>query len=52
MFEVPGSTITEVRINEEYVLGTGAPVYLRETPTPTTEVSDEEDISTSIRLKQ
>lgn len=52
MFEVPGSTITGVRINEEYVLNNGGPVYIRATPTPATEVSDEEDITTSIRLKQ
>lgn len=52
MFEVPGSTITGVRINEDYVHGNGGPVYIRTTPTPATEASDEEDMTTSIRLKQ
>ncbi|KAK9874961.1 hypothetical protein WA026_005776 [Henosepilachna vigintioctopunctata] len=52
MFEVPGSGITGVHVTEDYVLGTGGPVYIRATHTPSTEVSDEEDITTSIRLKQ
>ncbi|KAL3277387.1 hypothetical protein HHI36_012736 [Cryptolaemus montrouzieri] len=52
MFEVPGSGITGVHVTEDYVLGSGGPVYIRAAHTPATEVSDEEDISTSIRLKQ
>lgn len=50
MFEVPGSGITGVHVTEEYVEGTGGPVYIKASHTPSTDSADEEEIS--IRLKQ
>lgn len=56
MFEVPGSGISAVHVTEEYVTGKNGPVYDRSAdPTTTgsgTETTDEEDVNTSIRLKQ
>lgn len=53
MFEVPGSEIVGVQVTDEYVKGESGPVYIRNTSTSTTSPSvDEEDLNTSIRLKQ
>lgn len=53
MFEVPGANITEVHVTEEYVMGKGAPEYVRNSETVTgPEPSDEDELNTSIRVKQ
>nr|CAI5852612.1 unnamed protein product [Callosobruchus analis] len=53
MFDVPGSTITEVHITEDYVRGKGGPVYVKhEESTGSPEVNDEDEINTPIRVKQ
>lgn len=53
MFEVPGANITEVHVTEEYVMGEGAPVYVKNTDSvPNPEPSDEDELNTSIRVKQ
>lgn len=53
MFEVPGANITEVHVTEEYVMGNGAPVYVRNGDSVSgSEPSDEDELNTSIRVKQ
>ncbi|CAH1183913.1 unnamed protein product [Phaedon cochleariae] len=53
MFEVPGSNIAEVHVTEEYVRGKGAPVYVKSAEvTSTSETTEEDEINTSIRVKQ
>lgn len=47
MFEIPGSGITEVNVNEPYVRGeTEGPQYVRRAVEP----SEDEDLQTSIRI--
>ncbi|XP_018574734.1 ATP-dependent Clp protease ATP-binding subunit clpX-like, mitochondrial isoform X2 [Anoplophora glabripennis] len=53
MFEVPGANITEVHVTEEYVMGKSAPEYIKNSDSVTgTEPSDEDELNTSIRVKQ
>ncbi|CAH1953796.1 unnamed protein product [Acanthoscelides obtectus] len=57
MFEIPGSTISEVQVTEEYVRGQSGPAYVNNnvddsTTSGSTEATDEEEIGTSIRVKQ
>lgn len=53
MFEVPGASITEVHVTEDYVRGKSGPNYVRNVDTVgSTETTDEDEVNTSIRLKQ
>lgn len=47
MFEVPGSGICGVHVTEEYVKGKTTPHYERRE-----DVNEEDDVNTSIRIKQ
>lgn len=48
MFDVPGAGISEVHITEECVRGKSPATYVKASP----EVSEEEQINATIRLKQ
>lgn len=53
MFEVPGASITEVHVTEDYVRGKSGPVYVRNMEgVSNTESTDEDELNTSIRVKQ
>nr|AEE62975.1 unknown [Dendroctonus ponderosae] len=48
MFEVPGAGISEVHVTDECVRGKSQPTYVKST----TEVTEEDEINATIRLKQ
>nr|CAH7722391.1 unnamed protein product [Callosobruchus chinensis] len=55
MFEIPGSTISEVKVTEEYVRGQSGPSYVNNniddsTTTGGSEANDEDELNTSIRV--
>lgn len=52
MFEIPGSDIRGVHVTEEYVRGESGPVYEKKSDVTASEVHDEDDVNTSIRIKQ
>lgn len=53
MFEVPGASITEVHVTDDYVRGKTGPNYVRNVDSvSTTETTDEDELNTSIRVKQ
>jgi hypothetical protein len=52
MFEVPGSGITAVHVTEEYVRGESGPVYDKRSDIASADVNEEDDVNTSIRIKQ
>ncbi|CAH0559544.1 unnamed protein product [Brassicogethes aeneus] len=53
MFEVPGAGISGVHVTEEYVNGDCTPIYAKTSePATGSETSEEDDINTSIRVKQ
>lgn len=52
MFEVPGASITEVHVTDDYVLGKSGPNYVRNVDSVSTETTDEDELNTSIRVKQ
>ncbi|XP_074034822.1 caseinolytic protease chaperone subunit [Leptinotarsa decemlineata] len=52
MFEVPGASISEVHVTEDYVRGNGSPIYVKNTDTSNPETNEEDELNTSIRLKQ
>ncbi|XP_063909232.1 ATP-dependent Clp protease ATP-binding subunit clpX-like, mitochondrial isoform X2 [Zophobas morio] len=52
MFEVPGSGISAVHVTEEYVRGESGPIYDKRRDIAATEVNEEDDVNTSIRIKQ
>lgn len=53
MFEVPGASITEVHVTEDYVQGKSGPNYVRNVDAvSSTESTDEDELNTSIRVKQ
>ncbi|KAJ8973253.1 hypothetical protein NQ317_019528 [Molorchus minor] len=53
MFEVPGTSIGEVHVTEDYVMGQGTPVYVKNTEaTNNADSTEEDELNTSIRVKQ
>lgn len=52
MFEVPGESITEVHVTDDYVRGKSGPNYVRNVDAVTTEPTEEDELNTSIRVKQ
>lgn len=52
MFEVPGANISEVHVTEAYVLGKESLVYVRDSSSANRENTEEDELNTSIRLKQ